>query len=656
MPKRSQTVSEILKRHHKPPEDTTNNQPVFEKEKKTLHAQLTQSQSRHKKKFEIINLNKLGELHRKAKKFEEAIDYYQQVFKIDKEDNYMLGGMGLTYHDMGDYDNAIVWFKRQLNPIKTLTNLSRAYCHKGDYQQAIDYAKHALEKDAKDQIAIDNLAIAYRKKGDYQQAIVWYQKILELDSRNKQAMDGLGITYREMGEYEQAIVWYQKKLELDSRNKQAMDGLGITYREMGEYEQAIVWFQKKLELDSRNKQAMDGLGITYREMGEYEQAIVWFQKKLDLYPRDKQAMAGLGITYQEMGDYEKSIQWFQKKLSDYPNDKLALHGLQTTYKKMGATPKAVDCLKNRLRTEPTDSAAHAELTKIGEKYETEEQWKEAKEILGFLKDNQEPAVLTISSQKSETETIEEKIERLEKKMKEKDAMVLRSQQMATIGMMATGIAHEIRQPLQIILNKTVLCQRDLRKAGIDNSNPIFAKLESIANVTTERIDKMVQHLYRLSREPKPPSETEPVDVNNVIEEALSGLQQQLKSRGILFNKHFADNLPPIQADEVQIEQVIINLITNARDALEGRDNPEITIATQQNKEAVQIKFTDNGEGISPKDLEQIFDPFFTGKESSGLGLHIAKDIVESYHGTIAVESIINEGTNFLIQFPIPILS
>jgi len=127
MPRRSQIVSDILKRRNQQTEDTTNNPSQFEKEERFLRAELTKARSRHNKKFEIINQCKLGELHRKAKKFKEALDYYQQAYKIDKEDNYMLSGMGLTYRDMGDYDEAIVWFKRQLNPIKTLTNFSGSH-------------------------------------------------------------------------------------------------------------------------------------------------------------------------------------------------------------------------------------------------------------------------------------------------------------------------------------------------------------------------------------------------------------------------------------------------------------------------------------------------------------------------------------------------
>jgi len=235
--------------------------------------------------------------------------------------------------------------------------------------------------------------------------------------------------------------------------------------------------------------------------------------------------------------------------------------------------------------------------------------------------------------------------------KRAEVELLRSRQMATLGMMASGLAHEINQPLQIILAIAQNCTRDIQRNAIDTEG-ILADLEHIA-INTKRIDKIVNHLHVLAREHKP--KLEAVDVNTVIENSFIMFHQQLKSRGIKIERNLSTDLPPVKADMVQLEQIFINLISNARDALEGRANRTITISTQEQNGHVQIKFQDNGKGISTENLPKIFDAFFTTKQEQGgigLGLYIARDIIESFDGTITVDSRVNEGTTFLIQFPI----
>jgi len=131
-------------------------------------------------------------------------------------------------------------------------------------------------------------------------------------------------------------------------------------------------------------------------------------------------------------------------------------------------------------------------------------------------------------------------------------------------------------------------------------------------------------------------------------------REQLKSHGISIEKHFTVPLPPIKADQVQLEQVFINLISNARDALEGGfDNGCITISTQTQNGDIQIRFEDNGAGIAPAQLPHILEPFVTTKKKGvGLGLYISQEIIHSYGGTITVNSQPNKGTTFFIKFPI----
>jgi C4-dicarboxylate-specific signal transduction histidine kinase len=248
-------------------------------------------------------------------------------------------------------------------------------------------------------------------------------------------------------------------------------------------------------------------------------------------------------------------------------------------------------------------------------------------------------------------SVEDKIELLEQALQRQEVELLRSRRMATLGVMASGLAHEINQPLQIILAVAQNCIRDIQQNVIDTKG-ILADLEHIAT-TTKRIDKIVNHLHFLAREHKP--KLEAVDVNTIIENSFIMFHQQLKSRGIKIERHFSPDLLPVKADMIQLEQVFINLINNARDALEGRANKTITISTQEQNGHIQVRFQDNGAGIAPENLPKIFDAFFTTKQEQGgigLGLYITQDIIQSFGGAITVDSRVNEGTTFLIKLPI----
>ncbi len=234
---------------------------------------------------------------------------------------------------------------------------------------------------------------------------------------------------------------------------------------------------------------------------------------------------------------------------------------------------------------------------------------------------------------------------LKKQVNQQKAMMLHYQHKAAIGMMASELADEIRQPMHNLLSTIENCQEDMHGESID-SQKIATGLNEIAT-TARQLEKIIHHMHRLSNEPKPKTETEPVDVNSAIEDALIGFQQN-----ITLTKNLADDLLPIQADKVQIEQMIINLVTNAREALDKRDDKQMLIATHRQNGFVTIRVEDNGDGIAPEEVEHIFEAFFTGKKRAGLGLYIVQDIVKTYNGTIEVESTVSEGTTFVITFPV----
>ncbi len=136
----------------------------FQKEIGSFRAQLANARKNNNKRFEVINLTKLGTLYRKYGEYDEAIKYFKQTLEIDKENAYALDGLGMAYFKMDDYDHAIKWFQKQFNPIVAMNNLCRAYRAKGDYDRAIEYAEIVLDKDSEDMVAMNELGINHRLK------------------------------------------------------------------------------------------------------------------------------------------------------------------------------------------------------------------------------------------------------------------------------------------------------------------------------------------------------------------------------------------------------------------------------------------------------------------------------------------------------------
>ncbi len=251
--------------------------------------------------------------------------------------------------------------------------------------------------------------------------------------------------------------------------------------------------------------------------------------------------------------------------------------------------------------------------------------------------------------------ITERIE-FQHELKQTQAKLVQSAKLASIGELATGIAHELNQPLMFIRTPA---QLEIRE-GFDkfNSQSAFATLKEIIGAT-DRMMKIIDHLRVFSRQAKDDPFV-PVHIEDVIENSFVLLKQQLQDRNIRVEKNYQADLPSILGNPNQLEQVFLNMLTNARDALKDQEDAKITITTQKNEKRVIIAFEDNGTGIARNQKEKIFDPFFTTKEpgeGTGLGLSICHGIIQEHQGTIEVSSTTGagqaaNGTTMLISLPV----
>ncbi len=237
------------------------------------------------------------------------------------------------------------------------------------------------------------------------------------------------------------------------------------------------------------------------------------------------------------------------------------------------------------------------------------------------------------------------------RLKEIQYQLLQSEKLASIGKLAATIAHEINNPLNGILTYTKLIERKL-KGGTLQKDEIaqFRSYLAIMERETERCSSIVRNLLDFARQREPSLKSD-VNINEVVEEALSLLANQIALQEITLEKKYCQ-LPPIMADPMQLRQAFLNVILNSCEAMYKGGILIITTAYSQKKKMVKVEIADNGIGIAEQELPKIFDPFFTSKEKgTGLGLSVVYGIINSHQGAIQVKSKLGLGTTITITLP-----
>ena len=245
------------------------------------------------------------------------------------------------------------------------------------------------------------------------------------------------------------------------------------------------------------------------------------------------------------------------------------------------------------------------------------------------------------------------LEKANQELQNAQKEIIRSEKLASVGRLAAGIAHEIGNPIGITLGYLELINKN--KASPEEKKDFLLRIES--EIT--RVNRIIKELLDFSR----PSNGEPEETNvhDLIKKTVDILMPQPVMGTIRVDYQFKAVKDEINADPNQLQQVFLNIILNAADSLAESNNPKrkdgekvLTIHSKDTGDTIELKFQDNGSGISEEELAQIFDPFFTTKEpgeGTGLGLSVCYRIVEGMGGNIRAESVTGQGTTIIITLP-----
>ena len=223
--------------------------------------------------------------------------------------------------------------------------------------------------------------------------------------------------------------------------------------------------------------------------------------------------------------------------------------------------------------------------------------------------------------------------------------LLNSEKMAAVGQLISGVAHELNNPLTAILGYSQLLSASgqMGPQGIEYSEKLYKQ--------AQRTHRIVQNLLSFARQHKP--ERLPTRINQILEDTLALRDYDLRMSDIRVHLNLAENLPEMSADPHQLQQVFLNMVNNAVDAiLEGSEDGDLWVCTRADSDRVYVEFTDSGPGV--QEASRVFDPFYTTKpvgKGTGLGLSICYGIVTEHGGTIRVRNLPHRGASFTVELP-----
>lgn len=280
----------------------------------------------------------------------------------------------------------------------------------------------------------------------------------------------------------------------------------------------------------------------------------------------------------------------------------------------------------------------------------------------FEPDGSFEKVMVVAEDITGLKTSEEGRRKAEEELEEQRVVAIASDRLRSLGEMATGIAHELNQPLVGVRGLAEHVVLALEREWELSKDDVRAKLQKIVE-QADRMAYIIEHVRMFAREADRP-EMYPVNVNAVVDSSLGLVSAQLRQRGLELKCELSEDVSDVEANQYALEEVILNLVTNARDAVEERlesdsgADPVVTLRTLvENRDDgtwVKVEVTDRGVGISAEQLERVFDPFYTTKspeKGTGLGLSISKSIIEKSGGTIEIRSEPGGGTTAIISLP-----
>ena len=620
---------------------------------------------------------------------ESTLALAQQALDLSRSSGYKRGeaealnNLGVGYYFSSDYDKVLDYYRRTLNTYKQMgdeegiTRAGTIYFRIAKYQKALENYKASLEITRKSgnrkQIAqlISNIAELYYNLGDYDSALQWYDNLL-FNEEQLQDMNGAAVTVEKIGRlhysranYDKALLEFNKllKIHTDLASKPgiaaALNQIGSVYYMLKDYDPALKYFRQSLEIQieikdefgmTANYLNLARLHLTLRKLSE---SLKWAQQAVILARKNnesdqlREGLKLLSLVYHDLGNDRKA---FESQLG-YSN-MLEKKNLKERNNQLANTLVLYELGQKKQENEILQ--ARNENYRLTLEKQLLSKWRIVMGLTILL------IIIAIGIiiyryilKKKENIRLEEEVRQAIANQEQQQKIIFHQASLTSLGELAAGLAHEINQPMQNISLSAEAINDELSET--DPNTGFVKKTAKGIFDDIDRVRRIVDHIRIFSSGQKE-EVIELFSPDEVIPDALKMVQQQLINHGITLKDNRNAATARISGNPHKFEQVILNLLSNARDALDGITGKEkiIAITTAVADQSLIVEISDNGIGIEQNKLTDIFLPFYTTKrlgQGTGLGLSIAHGIIKQMNGRIIPESKVGEGTLMKIIIP-----
>lgn len=650
-----------------------------------------------------------GQHENSIRYYNRALNHFEKI-NMRQEQIAALEGIAEIYNQARNFELATQYLRRALVIAQELTDIE------------LQVEIHQLLGD----IAINqnNFSVAYREYSNVNK-LLGDESQLESKGLLKKlrAYRQIGFVYRNLGQFDESLLSYRKasnigkRFEDKSSEVRDLQEIAFSHYLLQQFDSASIYYNQALsfyQLQNDTLSLVDvliAIGDVFFEKEQFRQAVASYNRGLEFAQRvgnvqaQVSALVNISRCFNAFGDYPSSKDYLTLALNIATRENLTNSAadvyryLSQIYEEEGRFVQALEYYK--LWAELRDSIYSEEsgqklarlqiLYDITQKERENEILRQNTEIQSLLLTKTQYqrmvfialalflfALLVLfyfyfrvkerefKKQKETEQRIIELNKNLERRMiseikkQEKQQLLLaQKSKLESLGTLAAGIAHEVNQPLGGI---SMGLDNILFKLSEDNLTDEYLKEKvGVMFENVERIKRIIDHTRTFSRSHKPAS-FERIDVNEVVKSSLSMVESQFAGHNIKLDVSLSPQLVKVIADRFKLEQVILNLLSNAKYAVDEKyknDNydayeKQIHIATWQDEDTVNITVTDNGIGINKSDLEKIFDPFYTTKKvdkGTGLGLSISYGFIKDLLGDIVVDSEEGVYTKFDVKIP-----
>ena len=674
-----------------------------------LLSKLQLARKEHKLISQTTILIELADLCIRNQEYPRAIEYYTLAHELagQRKSNgdmvFTAAQIGNVYDTMGDLLSALKWYNSTLKLADSSTrakqlsyihnNIGNLYLKIGSFSKSLEHYQKALEikQKLKDKPGIAkamlNLGVFYLRTGNLDRTLELQSDALKLfqeigdPSQIAMGLSSISVTYRQMQNYPKAFEYNRKALQLyqelnnPAKVASAYNNLGVLYLATDNLVKAKENYLKSLELkkDSRD---LESILSTLTNLAD-------ISLKLKQMPEAQHYLEQANTIQAKTSFYELSRNLFKINSEYYEavgKDKLALDYYKryhTISDSLANVQKAKQMNELEVKYEVLEKEKNIELLTRNNKLSEQALLNSARLrnyliiILGLILIIALILIWRIRSSiklnkelRSSRESLSQLNRELEKRVlqevnrrNQQEQKALQQSRLAVLGELAAGIAHELNQPMQTLSFTLENITLAIQEGELDAEYLKWKMRYLFEDII--RMQTVIEHIRCFSRQADDPALAS-FDLNVSVNSALNMVRDRFEHNGISFELSLAEGIPPVKGNQYKFEHVILNLLTNARDAIETitASDPahkgRIEVFSKHENGAIMLAVKDNGCGIPEEDQEKVFDIFFTTKsidKGTGLGLSISAGIIKGMNATLALSSQPGKGTCITISIP-----